>query len=196
MTEDASAPTGALVGYIRVSSAQQTYDGQHDKLTTFGCKRIFHDVMGGQRADRPGYLALLAYVRPGDVVMVTSLDRFGRSLSGIVRAIEQLGESGIYIRTLRESIDTSTSVGRMLAGIFGSLAQYERELIAERAAMARKAAMDRGQLPGRPRKLDEAAVRQLAALRASGEHMPALAARFGVSQATAYRALAGIASPQ
>ena len=101
-----STPTGVLVGYIRVSSAQQTYDAQHDRLSALGCEHIFHDVMGGQRADRPGYLAMLDYIRPGDVVMVTSLDRFGRSLSGIVRAIEQLGERDIYIRTLRESIDT------------------------------------------------------------------------------------------
>lgn len=179
-----------MVGYIRVSSEHQTHDGQRDTLDALGCTRIFAEKIGGQYADRPEYLALLAYVRPGDVVVVTSLDRLGRSLSGIVRTIEDLGKRGIYIRTLRESIDTSTAVGRMLAGIFGSLAEYERTLISERAAMARAAGIARGRLPGRPRKLTSDDRRMMLTLRAHGETVPALAERFKVSLATAYRTLA------
>lgn len=188
--EAPAIPVGAMVGYIRVSSEHQTHDAQHDTLSALGCIRIFAEKMGGQHADRPEYLALLAYVRPGDVIVVTSLDRLGRSLSGIVRAIEDLGKRGIYVRTLRESIDTSTSVGRMLAGIFASLAEYERALIAERAAVARAAALSRGRLPGRPRKLTADDTRMMSTLRAAGETVPALAARFHVSLATAYRVLA------
>ena len=101
--------------------------------------------MSGARDDRTGYRALLDYIRPGDTIVVTALDRLARSLTSIVNTVSDLGKRGIYVRTLRESIDTSTSVGRMLAGLFASLAEYERELIAERAKVARPAT----EAPGR-----------------------------------------------
>jgi len=93
------------------------------------------------------------------------------------------------VRTLRESIDTSTSVGRMLAGLFASLAEYERELIAERARVARQAAAARGKLPGRPRKLPADKVALALRMRAAGESAPTIAQALGVSRATLYRAL-------
>ena len=118
---------------IRVSTDHQTHDAQRDALQALGVSRIFADKMSGVCDDRTGYRALLDYVRPGDTIVVTALDRLGRSLTFIVNTVSDLGKRGIYVRTLRDSIDTSTSVGRMLAGLFASLAEYERELIAERA---------------------------------------------------------------
>jgi DNA invertase Pin-like site-specific DNA recombinase len=94
-----------------------------------------------------------AYARDGDTVVVAALDRLGRSLAGIMRTVETLRERGVMLRSLREGIDYSTPVGRMVAGIFASLAEYERELIHERAAVARQAARARGKQTGRPRAL-------------------------------------------
>ena len=193
MNPPTSAPAitvGALVGYIRVSTGQQDHDAQRAALDALGCIRVFGEKVGGQRADRPEYLSMLAYVRPGDVIVVTSLDRLSRSLSGIIRAIEELGARGIYIRTMRENIDTSTSVGRMLAGIFATLAQYERELIAERARFARTTAAANGRLPGRPRALSAAQVTDAVTLRSAGRTIPEIMATLGVKRATLYRALA------
>lgn len=182
--------TQTIVGYARVSTAAQSLDQQHDALTAAGADRVFSDTMSGARDDRAGLAELLAYVREGDAVVVVALDRLGRSLSGILRTIETLTQRGIVLRSLRESIDTSTSVGRMLVGIFGSLAEYERTLIAERATAAREAARARGRHTGRPRALDADQARQLRALHEGGESVTDLARSFRVSRATAYRALA------
>ena len=186
---DLPPATGQLVGYIRVSTDHQTHDAQRDALQALGVSRIFADKMSGARDDRTRYRALLDYVRPGDTIVVTALDRLGRSLTSIVNTVSDLGKRGIYVRTLRESIDTGTSVGRMLAGLFASLAEYERELIAERARVARQAAAARGKLPGRPRKLPADKVALALRMRAAGESAPTIAQALGVSRATLYRAL-------
>lgn len=177
------------VGYARCSTTRQTLDQQLDALHGAGVGRVFSDVMSGARDDRVGLAELLAYVRRDDVVVVVALDRLGRSLSGIIRTIETLTERGVVLRSLRESIDTGTSVGRMLVGIFGSLAEYERSLIAERAEVAREAAHARGRQTGRPRVLSEDQARQLRALHAGGESVADLCRSFKVSRATVYRTL-------
>lgn len=178
-----------MVGYARVSTDHQLLDAQRDALTQAGCERIFSDQLSGVREDRPGLAALLQYVRAGDVVVVVSLDRLGRSLSGVIRALETLTEAGVLLRSLREGIDYSTPTGRMLAGIFAALAGYERELMHERAAAARAAARARGRRTGRPARLTPAQVRQVRALREGGESIGELVAGFGVSRATIYRTL-------
>lgn len=178
-----------IVGYARVSTDQQSLDQQRDALTAAGCERVFTDHLPAVRADRPGLVAMLEYVRSGDTVVVASLDRLGRSLSGVIRTVETLTESGVLLRSLRESIDYSTPTGRVLAGIFAALAEYERELMHERAAAARQAARLRGRHTGRPRRLTPAQTRQIRALRDGGESINELVRTFGVSRATIYRAL-------
>jgi DNA invertase Pin-like site-specific DNA recombinase len=96
---------------------------------------------------------LLDYCREGDVIVIVALDRLGRSLSHLVRTLDELRERGILVRSLREGIDTSTSSGRLVAGIFASLSEFERSLISERAAAARAAAIARGQRSARKPKL-------------------------------------------
>lgn len=179
----------AIIGYARVSTDHQSLDQQTDALTAVGCTRIFADKLSGARDDRPGLSALLDHVRDGDVVVVVALDRLGRSLSGVIRTVETLTESGVLLRSLREGIDYSTPTGRMLAGIFAALASYERELMHERAAAARAAARARGKHTGRPPRLSPAQVRQVRALRAGGESIADLVSAFGASRATIYRAL-------
>jgi DNA invertase Pin-like site-specific DNA recombinase len=179
----------SVVGYARVSTGHQSLDQQHDALTAAGCTRIFTDKLSGVRDDRPGLAALLDYARTGDTVVVVALDRLGRSLSGLIRTVETLTEAGVLLRSLREGIDYSTSTGRMLAGIFASLAGYERELMYERAAAAREAARLRGRHTGRPPKLSPDQIRQVRALRESGESISDLVSSFSVSRASIYRAL-------
>jgi DNA invertase Pin-like site-specific DNA recombinase len=177
------------LGYARVSTSQQTLDQQRDALEAAGVERIFDDKMSGSRDDRPGLAALLDYARPGDTVTVVALDRLGRSLSGIIKTIEQLRERDIELRSLREGIDYSTPVGRMVAGIFASLAEYERTLINERSAAAREAAKARGKRVGRKPVLDTEKVALAKRMRANGESVSTLVSTLGASRATVYRAL-------
>ena len=182
----------AILGYARVSTDHQSLDQQHDALTAAGCDRIFTDTMSGTREDRPGLAALLDYAREGDTVVVVALDRLGRSLAGIVRTIETLTERAIMLQSLREGIDYSTPVGRMVAGIFASLAEYERELIHERAAVARQAARARGKQTGRPRALSADQVRLARRMREAGESVSTIRAALGVARSTVYRAFTDV----
>lgn len=180
----------AIIGYARVSTKHQTLDQQHDALTAAGVERVFTDKMSGARNDRPGLAALLDYTRKGDTVVVVALDRLGRSLSGVIKTIETLTERGIMLRSLREGIDYSTATGRMVAGIFASLAEYERELINERATVAREAAQARGKQTGRPRAMTADQVALAQRMRAAGESVPTICATLKVSRSTLYRVLA------
>ncbi|GAB2763326.1 recombinase family protein [Salinifilum aidingensis] len=180
------------IGYARVSTSSQTYDRQVDELTAAGVDRscVYADKKTGKDFDRSGLDAALAYARQGDTLVVTSLDRLGRSLPGVFSVIGELDERGINLKSLKESIDLSTSVGRMLAGIFASLAQYEVDLMHERAADARAAREARGGNSGRPRKLTDAQVRHIRFLKDQEQRSAReIAADMGVSRATVYRAL-------
>lgn len=178
-----------MIGYARVSTQAQSLDQQHDALTAAGVTRTFTDTMSGARDDRAGLAEMLAYAREGDTVVVVALDRLGRSLSGIIRTVEALAAKTIVLRSLRESIDTSTAVGRMLLGVFGSLAEYERSLIAERSAVAREAARARGKQTGRPRALGTTQVALARRMREAGESVPTICATLKVGRSTLYRLL-------
>jgi len=168
--EPTPAPAShAVLGYARVSTGHQLLDQQLDALAAAGVSgRVFTDTMSGTRDDRPGLAELMAYARAGDTVTVVALDRLGRSLSGIVQTVKTLGERRIVLRSLREGVDTSTSTGRMVLGIFASLADYERTLIGERAAAAREAARIRGRQVGRPSALTTEQVAMTVRMRAAG----------------------------
>jgi DNA invertase Pin-like site-specific DNA recombinase len=177
------------LGYVRVSTTQQTLDQQYDALSAAGVERFYEDSMSGAVDDRPGLKAMLDYAREGDAVTVVALDRLGRSLPSIIKTIDDLQGRGIVVKSLREGVDFSTSVGRMVAGIFASLAEYERSLINERVAAAREAARIRGRNTGRPPALTcegAAAARQM---REGGMPVPGIAKQLGVSKATVYRVL-------
>ena len=100
----------ALIGYARVSTAEQDTALQTDALRKAGCERVFEDVVSGARADRPGLAAALAYLRDGDVLAVWRLDRLGRSLPHLIETIGALEARGVGFRSLTESIDTTTSL--------------------------------------------------------------------------------------
>jgi DNA invertase Pin-like site-specific DNA recombinase len=183
----------AIVGYARVSTGHQTTDGQRDALTAAGCDPIFEEKLSGARRDRPELAKMLDHVQAGDTVVVCALDRLGRSLSGIVHTVEQLQRKGVLLRSLREGIDYSTAVGRMVAGIFAALAEYERDLIHERAAAAAAAARARGKHVGRPRTMNDDKIRAAQAMLAGGESVSTVCSALSVPRSTLYRTLREVA---
>ena len=113
----------ALVGYARVSTADQNPDLQRDALSAAGCARVFEDEASGARADRPGLAQALDYARDGDILVVWKLDRLGRSLSHLIEAVAGLEARNVGFRSLTEDIDTTTPGGRLVFHLFGALGE-------------------------------------------------------------------------
>jgi len=186
----ASTRPGDLIGYARVSTWDQNPDLQVDALTEIGCRRVFTDHASGTRAERPQLAACMDYARIGDIIVVWRLDRLGRSLRHLVDTVSGFQERGIGFRSLHESIDTTTSTGRLVFHLFAALAEFERDLIVDRTQAGLAAARARGKVPGRKPKLspDQVAVAQR--LHADGHHnVSEIAKVLGVSRATVYRNL-------
>ncbi len=143
-----------LIGYARVSTDDQNLDLQKDALTRAGCKRILEDHQSGAKAGRPGLQDALDYAREGDTLVVWRLDRLSRSLKDLIEMVTQLESQGIGLKSLQESLDTSSSSGKLIFHIFGALAEFERNLIRERTQAGLEAARARGRKGGRPKSLD------------------------------------------
>lgn len=186
------ASMAAILGYARVSTTGQDLDAQLTALSTAGvaADRVFTDKLSGSaKAARAGLAAMLDYARPGDTVVVTAIDRLGRSVAEVTHTIAELGERRILLRALREGIDTATPTGRAVAAIMATLAELELELGRERRAASRESRRSR-QLPAtKPHKLTTDRQEQLRRLAATGEPVGELAAAFGIGRATAYRYL-------
>jgi DNA invertase Pin-like site-specific DNA recombinase len=144
-----------LIGYARVSTQDQTLDLQQDALNKAGCERIFTDTASGAKSERIGLDEALSYVRTGDTLVVWRLDRLGRSLPHLIATITGLENRGIGFASLTESIDTTTSGGKLVFHIFGALAEFERDIIRERTQAGLTAARARGRKGGRPKKLNQ-----------------------------------------
>lgn len=189
-----TAPTGTVLGYMRVSTGHQSLDAQQDALTAAGVdpNRLYSDKLTGTstREQRTGLAGLLDYAREGDTIVVVGIDRLGRNAAEVMATIRDLGQRNIVLRSLREGIDTSTAAGRMVAGVLASLAELELELGRERRTAAREARKARGQHIGRPKALDTDKAELARRMRASGEPAPVIAKALGVSRATVYRVLA------
>src|SRR5512134_1104132 len=142
-----------LIGYARVSTTDQTLDLQKDALEKAGCERIFTDTSSGAKAERVGLDEALSYVRAGDTLVVWRLDRLGRSLKHLIETITKLNAKGIGFKSITESIDTTTSGGKLIFHIFGALAEFERDIIRERTQAGLSAARARGRKGGRPKAL-------------------------------------------
>ena len=134
----------ALIGYARVSTAEQDTALQTDALRNAGCERVFEDTASGAKADRPGLADALAYLRDGDVLVVWRLDRLGRSLPHLIETVGALDARGVGFLSLTESIDTTTSGGRLIFHVFGALGQFERDLFRELTKARLTAAAARG----------------------------------------------------
>ena len=138
-----------LIGYARVSSDDQNLNLQKDALTRAGCERILEDRQSGAKTDRPGLRDALDYARDGDTLTVWRLDRLSRSLKDLIDLVSQLEARGIGLKSLHESIDTTSSSGKLIFHVFGALAEFERNLIRERTQAGLPAAPTTQKSPGR-----------------------------------------------
>lgn len=176
------------IGYARVSTADQNLERQLDLLRQYGVEVMFQEKMTGTRRDRPELNKLLAHVAPGDTVVVESLSRLGRSTKDLIELVELLKEKGVQLVSLKEQIDTSTPTGKLLFTLMSALAQFERDVIAERTMEGLKAARARGRKGGRPR-CDSHKLRQALKLYEAGQHTVAeIEELTGIKKATLYRA--------
>jgi DNA invertase Pin-like site-specific DNA recombinase len=177
-----------ILGYARVSTADQDLAGQQQRLTVAGAFRIFTDVISGKTFDRPGLTALLDHLRPGDTLAVVRLDRLGRSLRELLDVVEMLHQRGVALRSLEEQLDTSSAAGELVFHVFGALAQFERRLIAERTRDGLATARMQGRRPGRP-PLDPDKRKAALLLVQSGMAPTQAARQVGLGRSTLYREL-------
>ncbi|MFA6178253.1 MAG: recombinase family protein [Candidatus Methylopumilus sp.] len=180
------------VGYARVSTLSQSLDAQLASLTDEGCEKIFEEKASGKNADdRKQLQAALEFVRAGDVLIITKLDRLARSMSDLSIIAKQLKAKGVGLKALDQpEIDTTSAIGELLFNVLGAVAAFERSLINERTAEGRLKAIQQGVKFGAKPKLSDEQVKLLKAEAAgwSGSKA-ALAEKHGISRASLYRVL-------
>jgi len=193
-----------LIGYMRVSKADgsQVLDLQKDALIHAGVSshRIYEDLASGRFDDRPGLTSCLKALQPGNTLVVWKLDRLGRNLRHLVSTVDDLKTRNIGFKVLAgqgAEIDTTTSQGKMIFGIFASLAEFERELIIERTKAGLASARARGRLGGRPRKMDVTTLRMaMNAMEDTKSVAMEVARRLGITTTTLYAYINGDGSPK
>lgn len=174
-----------LIGYARVSSAGQSLDIQREQLSAAGCERVFEEKRSGRTAnDRPALKEALRFVREGDTLAVTRIDRLARSLLDLETIVKGLREKEVHLKALEQPVDTSTPAGKAFLQMLGVFAEFETALRRERQLEGIAKAKAEGRPMGRPKEIDEAKVR--AALDA-GEKPAALAKRLGIARSSVYR---------
>ena len=184
---------GRLIGYARVSTADQDLQLQLDALDKAGCDQVFTDKASGARTKRPGLDTCVEALAPGDTLVVWRLDRLGRSMPHLVGLVEELLGKGIGFRSLLDgAIDTTTASGELMFHIFSSLAQFERRLVQERTQAGLAAARARGRLGGRrPIRADDPRVVSAKRLHKDrGLSINEICKTLGISRPTFYRYLA------
>jgi DNA invertase Pin-like site-specific DNA recombinase len=179
-----------LVGYARVSTQDQNPALQLDALKASGCEKVFVEKASGAQRNRPELIAALDYIREGDGLVVWKLDRLARSLPQLIETVAMLEQRGVGLRSLTESIDTTTAGGRLIFHVFGALAEFERAVIRERTQAGLAAARSRGKIGGRPRKMTENDVRAAKAMLADGDiTVGEVAKRLNIAPSTLYKHL-------
>jgi DNA invertase Pin-like site-specific DNA recombinase len=181
--------TVGLLGYARVSTSDQSAAAQVDALEAAGCERVWTDVASGTRARRPALDELLATAAAADTVVVTRLDRLGRSLPHLLSLVEDLAIRDVGLRSLAEQIDTTNATGRLVLQVFGALAELERSLNQERTMSGLAAARARGRVGGRPPALSSRRLAHARELAAAGVPVADIADTLLVGRSTVYRAL-------
>ena len=175
------------IGYAPVSTEDQHLALQLDALKAAGCERVFEDKVGGTHTRRPGLDDALSHVREGDTLVVWKLDRLGRSVKGLVDLVAELEQRQVHFRSLTDGIDTTTPAGRFFFHVMASLAQMERELIAERTSAGLIAARRLGRVGGRKRRMIDSKIALARQLLEGGVGPKDVAKDLGVSVPTLYR---------
>ena len=177
------------IGYARVSSTGQSLEVQLSKLTDAACDRIYQEKRSGKTADRPEFKACVSYLRDGDTLVITRLDRLARSVAHLAQLAERFQKESINLLVLDQSIDTSTSTGRLMFNMLASIAELETDLRSERQAEGIAKARENGVKFGRPNKVTDAMKAEIYSRRLSGAAIGQLAKEFSLSEATIYRAI-------
>jgi DNA invertase Pin-like site-specific DNA recombinase len=179
-----------LLGYARVSTADQNPDLQLDALKAVGCYRLFVDTASGALDDRPELARVLDQLRPGDTLVVWKLDRLGRSLRHLIDTVAELQRREVGFRSLQEHIDTTSPGGKLVFHLFGALAEFERDLIRQRTLAGLAAARARGRAGGRPPSMTPTKIALARQMYETQQHSLAeIAKTLGVSRASIYRHL-------
>ena len=191
--EQPEVVTGQKIGYSRVSSKDQNLDRQLAALKKEKVFRIFTDTVSGSSTQRPGLDGALNYVRAGDQLIVVSMDRLARSLIDLRRLVDELTERGVSVKFLKEgqtySLDSSP-VAKLMLGLLGSVAEFERAIIRERQAEGIAKAKARGVCKGRAKVLNEEQIMQAREWVSEGVPKTEVARRFGIGRTTLYKYLA------
>nr|WP_255724627.1 recombinase family protein [Shimazuella soli] len=172
---------------MRVSTMDQHLNRQEQQLREVGCERIFFEKVTGTKRDRPELERLLEFLRSGDTVIVTDLTRLSRSTKDLLEIAELIANKGANLKSLKESwLDTTSAHGKMLFTLFAGMAQFERDLIAERTKEGIIAARQRGKNPGRP-PVDPEKIKYALYLVDQGSTITEAAEKAGISRMTLYR---------
>ena len=190
--EQPEVVAGQKIGYARVSSKDQNLDRQLAALKKEKVFRIFTDTVSGSSTQRPGLDGALNYVRAGDQLIVVSMDRLARSLIDLHRLVDELAERGVSVKFLKEgqtySLDSSP-VAKLMLGLLGSVAEFERSIIRERQAEGIAKAKARGVYKGRAKVLNEEQVAQAREWVGAGIPKAEVARRLGIGRTTLYKYL-------
>lgn len=178
-----------IIGYARVSTADQSLDRQEDELRAAGCERVFAEAASGKRgAERPQWQACRDQLRAGDTLVVVELSRLGRHTGELSRLLDDLDERGVSLRILTLGVDSGTPAGRLIFTVVGAVAEMERALLVERTHSGLAAARARGRVGGRRRSITEAQMRRAQRLRDEGKlTMTEIGRVVGCSPASLYR---------
>lgn len=176
-----------LIGYARVSTQLQDNASQIQALKDASCESIFEETISGGRWERPKLQELLHYIRKGDTVVVWKLDRLSRSLKDLLFLMEQIENKGAGFKSLTESIDTTTSGGKMMMQMIGVFAEFERNMLKERTIKGLEYAKEQGRVGGRRPKLKPIQIQEIVQLYAAGKSAQELAQLFNIHKATVYR---------
>lgn len=180
-----------IAAYARVSTADQNLDRQRDALEKYGIDKLYCEKISGTKKSRPELDRMLAELQEGDTIVIESLSRLGRSVKNLAELMEILNSRNIRLVSLKETIDTTSSTGRLLFTILSSLAQFERDVLVERTREGLAAARARGRCGGRP-KTNESVVKKAVALYDTGQYsMKEIHELTGISSSTIYRAKKG-----
>ena len=181
---------GKRVGYKRVSTVDQKTLRQLDGVAV---DKVFEDKMSGKSTSREGLKAALEYVREGDVLVCHSMDRLSRSLPDLLKRVEDLTRRGVTVEFVKENLTFTgddNAMSKMLLGVMGSIAQFERELMLERQREGIAKAKQAGAYKGGKPKLDAARIQAVRERKAAGESAMALAREYGVTRQTVYNIIA------
>lgn len=179
-----------IVGYARTSTTDQNagYEAQLRDLNAAGCERIFSEQVSSVQ-ERLRLEEVLTFIREGDILMVTRLDRLARSVRNLMEIVDRIAEKGASLRILDMNLDTSTATGRMILQVVGSIAEFERRILLERQAEGIAYAKAKGKYKGRPPKLLKEHGEQIRNLHALGVNHTTIANRLKIGRASVYRVL-------